>query len=125
MERESIWSFNRRYRVLFEVLCSVLYGVGLVFRYLGPYEIQWGFETVKDLLSIGVFSATTAFFILKGVDFVFVLTEAFKKWQFERGVKKGQNERDRLVMQWFEREKEKGPEGFQTPPPFLDNGHTQ
>ena len=75
--------------------------------------------------SIGVFAATTAFFILKGVDFVFVLTEAFKKWQFEKGVKKGQNERDRLVMQWFESEKKKGPEGFQSPPPFLDNGHTQ
>ena len=125
MERESIWSFNRRYRVLFEVLCSVLYVAGLVFRYLGPYEIQWDFETVKDLLSIGIFAATTAFFILKGVDFVFVLTEAFKKWQFERGIKKGQKERDELVMQWFELEKEKGPEGFQSPPPFLDNGHNQ
>ena len=78
-----------------------------------------------DLLSIGVFAAATAFFILKGVDFVFVLTEAFKKWQFERGIKKGQNERDELVMQWFEIEKEKEPEGFQSPPPFLDNGHTQ
>ena len=69
MERESICSFNRRYRVLFEVLCSVLYVAGLVFRYLGPYEIQWDFETVKDLLSIGVFAATTAFFILKGSGF--------------------------------------------------------
>ena len=125
MARESIWSFNRRYRVLFEIQCSVLYVVGLIFRYLGPYEIQWNFETVNDLLTIGVFAATTSFFILKGVDFMFVLTEAFKKWQFERGIKKGQKERDKLVMQWFEIEKEKGPEGFQSPPPFLDNGHTQ
>lgn len=125
MERESIWSFNRRYRVLFEILSSVLYLVGLAFRYLGPYEIRWDFETVKDLLSIGVFAATTAFFIMKGVDFVFVLAEAFKKWQFERGIKKGQIERDKLVIQWFESEKEKGSEGFQSPPPFLENGHNQ
>ena len=72
-----------------------------------------------------VFAAMTAFFILKGVDFVFVLAEAFKKWQFERGIKKGQNERDKLVIRWFEIEKEKGLEGFQSPPPFLDNGHNQ
>lgn len=42
----------------------MLYMAGLAFRYLGPYEIQWGFETVRDLLSIGVFAATTAFFIM-------------------------------------------------------------
>ena len=59
-----------------------------------------------------VFAATTAFFTLKGVDFVFVLAEAFKKWQFLRGIKKGQIERDKLVIQWFKSEKEKGSEGF-------------
>ena len=49
--------------------------------------------------------------------------EAVKKWNLERGLRRGREERDEMIRKWFSEEKAKGGEGFREPPPFLGNGY--
>lgn len=51
--------------------------------------------------------------------------EAVKKKNREKGREEGYQQRDKLISEWYESEKAKGTEGFQNPPPFLNNGSTE
>lgn len=51
--------------------------------------------------------------------------EAVKKKNREKGREEGYQERDKLIGEWYESEKAMGTEGFQNPPPFLNNGSTE
>ena len=65
----------------------------------------------------------SSFVLLAMKDLMSGIHEAVKRWNLERGLRRGRKERDELIRKWLSEERAKGNQGFKEDPPFLNNGY--
>ena len=123
MKWVSIWSVKEDERLWFKIVSLVLYVVGLILRIWVFRDWQWGFELLKDLITVGILAVTTAYFFVEAKDAMGAITEWVKARNLKKGLEKGRQEVRQQVEKWIADEEARGTR-FQTPPPFNENGET-
>ncbi len=108
MTRESIWSVSDR--ALFNVIALVHF-IFQISRLSASRPID-----IRDISDIGIFSVVISFFTMEALDMAGALTETVRKWQFNRGRKKGRREAEERYVRWIRAEESKGTV-FKSPPP--------
>lgn len=108
MTRESIWSVSDR--ALFNVI-ALAHFIFQIFRLSVSRPIN-----IQDITDIGIFSVVISFFTMEAFDMAGALTETVRKWQFNRGRKKGRREAEERYVRWIREEESKGTV-FTSPPP--------
>ena len=136
--RTSVWSVADR--EWFAFLSIILFWSGIWFRFFHKPDPS-RFSLMEDVGIIGVYSVTSAFFILETIGAMSLLIRSWKERRellIEEGRAEGREEgreegrvegreeafgeRDRMIRKWLSEEKAKGSEGFREAPPFLNNG---
>ena len=108
MTRESIWSVSDR--ALFNVI-ALAHFIFQIFRLSVSRPVN-----IQDITDIGIFSVVISFFTMEALDMAGALTETVRKWQFNRGRKRGRREAEERYVRWIRDEESKGTV-FKSPPP--------